>query len=495
MKKNIKLCWIICLSGLFIFGALGFLYAGGGKAKTVEEEMEAPKVFATEEEMWKQFSGLELNFLTEDTPQAGAILDLLPQFQDKTGIKVNVTRTNIADLVTKLMLDLGSGSSNMHIIYSARWQIPPGRSDILADLRKFQNDPSLPKAEFDDFFKRQFIVTSFFVDKERIIGVPHDTSTMIWFYRTDIFKKYKKKFMDQYGYDWTPGETIDWDQYKEIAKWITDNVDEVKYGAGHMSKQWNSLYCDFSNVFWSFGARGFENPETESWGVVFPGRCMWDSPEGIAAAEYYKDLIQNYAHPSSIAWDWSDLAEAMAKGDEIAMCFNWHDFIITFQDPARSKIVDKVQAALMPKGPAGSRVYHSGAALAINGIIPENYQKAAWLFLVWQSSIPVQKEIFKKGSTPVRMAAYEDPEVKQWIKEGKYPGALIAPTMIVAWDDNHLEYVEGRFPQFVETLIVQYTELSKMLQNQKTPAQAMRDIVTQVNDITGYTALKEAAGE
>lgn len=490
MKRS---TWLVSvpLALVLAAGAAGLLWAGGGKEK--EKEEAAPTGPMTEEQMWKQFSGTQLNFLTEDTPAAGAIVTLLPQFEQKTGIKVNVTRTNISDLVTKLMLDLGSGTSNMHVIYSARWQIPPGRSDALADLRKFENDPNLPKVDFDDFFRKHFITTSHFVDKERVIGVPHDTSSMIWFYRTDIFSKYKNQFKKDHGYDWTPGENITWDQYKEIAGWINQNVDEVKYGAGHMSKQWNSLYCDFSNVFWAFGARGFENPETESWGVIFPGRCMWDSPEGIAAARWYKDMIQNYAHPSSPAWDWADLGEAMAKGDEIAMSFNWHDYIITFEDPERSRIAGKVQAALMPSGPAGSRNYYSGAALAINSVIPEKMQKASWLFLVWQASAPVQKEIFKMGSTPVRKSVYDDPEVKQWIKDGSYPGALIAPTMVKAWDDEHLEYVEGRFPQFVESLIIQYTELAKMLQNQQTPEQTMKIIVQRVNDITGYTELMEAA--
>lgn len=475
MRGYIKKYLILCLSLVFVLGGLNLAGA------------------MTEEEMWKQFAGMELNFLTEDTPAAGAILELLPQFQEKTGIKVNVTRTNIADLVTKLMLELGAGSSNIHVIYSARWQIPPGRSDALADLRKFENDPGLPKVNFDDFFKAHFITTSHFADKDRIIGVPHDASTMIWFYRSDIFEKYKDQFMKEKGYDWTPGANINWDQYKEIAQWINDNVDEVKYGAGHMSKQWNSLYCDFSNVFWSYGARGFENPETESWGVVFPGQCLWDSPQGIAAAAYYKDLINNVAHPSSTAWDWSDLAEAFAKGDEFAMCFEWHDFYGVFSNPERSKVVDKVKTAIMPTGPAGSRNYYSGAALAINNTIPEKYQKAAWLFLVWQASTPVQKEIFKKGSTPVRKSAYQDPEVKEWISTEKYPGAAISQTMLEAWKEENLEFVEGRFPQFVETLIVQYTELAYMLQGMKTPEQAMKDIVTQVNDITGYTELMKAA--
>jgi multiple sugar transport system substrate-binding protein len=227
--------------------------------------------------------------------------------------------------------------------------------------------------------------------------------------------------------------------------------------------------------------------------VVFPGRSLWDSPQGIAAAKYYKDLINNVAHTSSTAWDWSDLSEAFAKGDEIAMGINWHEFQAVFSDPQRSKIVGKVKTAIMPSGPAGSRNYFSGAALAINNTIPEKYQKAAWLFLVWQASTPVQKEIFKKGSTPVRKSVYEDPEVKEWIRTEKYPGAAISKTMLEAWKPENLEYVEGRFPQFVETLIIQYTELAYMLQGMKTPEQAMKDIVKQVNDVTGYTKLKEAA--
>jgi len=448
----------------------------------------------TEGEKWTQFKGkgITLNFLTEDTPAAGAILDLLPEFAEKTGIKVNVTRTNVGDLVTKLMLELGSGSSEIDIIYAARWQIPPAYSSVLVDVSRFNNDPTLPHIPMDDFFKPHLISTSHFVDKQRQIGVPHDASTLIWFYRKDIFDKYKKAFMAAKGYDWTPGPNLNWEQYKEIARWINDNVSEVKYGAGHMAKQWNSLYCDFSNVFWAWGARGFENPKTESWGVIFPGRCLWDSPEAIEAAKFYKDLINNVAHPSGPSWDWSDLAEAFAKGDEIAMCFEWHDFVVTFEDPARSKVPGKVGVALAPKGKDGkSHNYYSGAALAINSYVPEDHQRAAWLFLVWQSSMPVQKAIFKKGSTPVRKSAYQDPEVRQWIAEKRYPGAGIADVMYEAWKPENLEYVEAKMPMFVETLIIQYTELAYMLQGLKTPEQAMKDIVDQVNQATGWTDLQE----
>ena len=141
---KLRKLFIVLLGLAIVACGFGYAFAGGGKGGK-ETTTEAPVTFATEDEMWAQFSGLELNFLTEDTPAAGAIVTLLPEFEKKTGMRVNVTRTNISDLVTKLMLELGSGSSNMHIIYSARWQIPPGRSDALADLRKFESDPSLPK--------------------------------------------------------------------------------------------------------------------------------------------------------------------------------------------------------------------------------------------------------------------------------------------------------------------------------------------------------------
>ena len=95
----------------------------------------------------------------------------------------------------------------------------------------------------------------------------------------------------------------------------------------------------------------------------------------------------------------------------------------------------------------------------------------------------------------MRKSAYEDAEVKEWIKAEEYPGAAISNTMLEAWKPENLEFVEGRFPQFVETSIVQYTELAYMLQGMKTPEQAMKDVVKQTNDITGYTKLMKAAGK
>ena len=78
MRGHITKCFVLCLSLVFLLGGVV-----------------APNVFGSDEEMWKQFAGMELNFLTEDTPAAGAIVELLPQFQEKTGIKVNGKKRRI----------------------------------------------------------------------------------------------------------------------------------------------------------------------------------------------------------------------------------------------------------------------------------------------------------------------------------------------------------------------------------------------------------------
>ena len=53
MRGSIRSFLILCLGLVFLFGVLNMAQA------------------MTEEEMWKQFSGLELNFLTEDSPATG----------------------------------------------------------------------------------------------------------------------------------------------------------------------------------------------------------------------------------------------------------------------------------------------------------------------------------------------------------------------------------------------------------------------------------------
>jgi len=472
------------------------------KVVTVEVEVEkqvtpTPKVLTEEElaQLWKQYEGqgMEINFLSEDTPPTAAIINHVQEFEELTGIKVNITQTNLADVATKVLLDFSSQAGEIQVIYADPFAILAPLYGHLIDLNKFVNDPTLPPVPngLKDFDQMNMIGSGYMIDKSRLLAIPYDAPTMLLVYRTDIFENetYKQMFMDEKGYDWTPGPDITWEQYAEIAGWINDKVDEgviteVKYGTGHQAKQYDSLMCDFSNVMLAYGANYFQNTDFATWGTSTPGGASLETPEAIKAAEVYNSILAE-ADPGSLGWDWNGIAEAFAAGD-IAMAPEWHEYASFFEDTTRSKVAGKVKWALLPSGPAGSKNLWGGTGISINGYSSEDEQRAAWLFILWATSPEVQKALLLEGSTPTRLSVYEDPEVLQWMAEKKHP---LLDTLVVlkeAWTPEHIGLSQGKIVTWIQVDEAIFTNLSQMLAGQKTPEQAMNDATEQINKINNW---------
>jgi multiple sugar transport system substrate-binding protein len=307
----------------------------------------------------------------------------------------------------------------------------------------------------------------------------------------DIFDNpdYKKMFMDEKKYDWTPGPNITWEQYAEIAEWINKKIADgtikgVKYGTGHQAKQYDSLMCDFSDVLLAYGANYFANPDFASWGTSTPGGATLDTPEAIQAATIYQRILKQ-ADPGSLGWDWNGVAEAMAAGD-LAMSPQWHEYASFFQDPTKSKVVDKVQWALLPNGPKGSKNLWGGTGLAINGYASEELQRASWLFILWATSPDIQKKLLLEGATPTRTSVYNDPEVQQWIKDKKTPLMQTLTVLKEAWAPEHIGLSQGKIVTWIQVDEAIFTNLSQMLTGQKTPDKAMKDATEQINKINNW---------
>jgi multiple sugar transport system substrate-binding protein len=447
------------------------------------------------DKMWKQYAGkgLTIDFLSEDTPPTGAIVNHLKEFEALTGIKVNLTVINLSDLGTKVLLDFSAAAGDIDVIYADPFIMIAPLYGHFADLRKFVNDSTLPPVPngIEDFDKMNLIVDGYMIDREKLLAIPYDAPTILLTYRTDIFENptYKQMFMDEKKYDWTPGPNITWEQYAEIAGWINQKVASgaikgVKYGTGHQAKQYDSLQCDFSDVLMAYGANYFKNPDFATWGTSTPGGAGLNTPEAIKAAEVYASILKQ-ADPGSLGWDWNGVAEAMAAGD-LAMSPQWHEYASMFQDPAKSKIANNVKWALLPSGPAGSKNIWGGTGLGINGYASEEMQRASWLFILWATSPDVQKALLLEGATPTRTSVYNDPEVKQWIAEKKTP---LMDTLVVlkqAWEPEHIGLAQGKIVTWIQVDEVIFTNLSQMLTGQKTPAQAMKDATAQIDKINNW---------
>ena len=214
-----------------------------------------PKIEAPEGFDWKQFEGVTLNVITENTPPSSGLAANIEVFEQATGIKVNIEQVNLDIVVEKAGLDFNARNSNYQIIYADPYQILSKQAKHFVDLNTLNNDPTLPSIPggLEDFIQSQLLVGGYMGDKEHMYALPYDNPTMVLAYRKDVFEKYKDLFMQEKGYDWTPGPDMTWDQYYEVALWINEKakagvISEVKYGTGHQAKQHDSLMNDFSNV-------------------------------------------------------------------------------------------------------------------------------------------------------------------------------------------------------------------------------------------------------
>ena len=426
--------------------------------------------------MWKQFSGMTLNFISENTAPTSAIAANLQPFKELTGINANILQLELGALVQKVALDVGSGEGSYQVVYADPYQILAPYHKALADLREFNEDPDLPSAPkgLEDFIPTQLAAAGRFETEEILYALPYDCPTMIWMYRKDLFEKYGDRMREDLGFDPTPSEDSTWEEYYGIAKWFNESAEEVPYGTGHQARQYDSLMCDFSNVLWAYGGDYFENgDEVGRLGAADPGPSTLDEPKALDAAEFYQKLL-GIAHPASTSWDWNALDEAFRAG-QLAMAPNWHEFAAGI---AASDIGDKVGYARLPKGPARSANMWGGTGLAISASSPEEEQRAAWLFLVWATSPQTMLKGLKSdvgGGTPTRQSLYELPEVKEAMKPpSEMPNLLTYEAVSKAWEAENIG-LRPKIPSWNECDTIIFTELSQMLVRDKPPEQAMKD--------------------
>ena len=498
LLKTIALA-LVCL--LF----LGSLSAFAGEVALVDAPFDGwveglPKIQAPEGFDWRQFEGTTLNFISENTTPSTAIAANIDLFESVTGIKVVVEQADLNAVIEKVGLDVNARTAKYQVIYLDPQQIMAKNKDNIVDLYTFNNDPTLPSIPggLEDFFESQLLCTGYMGDTDKLLALPYDNPTIVMAYRADVFdnEEYKKAFMDAKGYDWTPNENMTWDEYYEVAAWITEKaaageITEVKYGVGQQAKQHDSLMCEFSTVLAANGADYFEASDIGSIGAANPGPAALTSEAAIKSAEFYKKLNE-VAHPSSTAWDWSGLAESYAAG-ELAMICEWHEFSADFENTSKSQVAGKTRWTLTPKGDVRHAGIYGGTGIGISAYATEEEQKAAWLFVVWATSPQAQYLCLTSesgGATPTRYSVYALPDVEKGMSDpdseegARMPNLKSCKAVQLAWATEN-SYLRPKVPMWAQCDTIIYTELSKMLAGEVTPEEAMNNANRLLNELTG----------
>jgi multiple sugar transport system substrate-binding protein len=404
----------------------------------------------TLEEAAKDYKGTEIKVIFLDRPGYRAAIKMLPEFEQKTGIKVSYEIVPYENSREKEVLDFSAQGDLAIALVDLVWIGEYAESGWIVPIddlqKKFPNlvDPDL---DLKDFFP--LLLNAFGSWNGKTYGLPFDNYSGLLYYNKDMLKAA--------GFD-KPPET--WDQL--ITDYAPKLTKDGKYAFALQSRRGETQSCDsFMRFLWPWGGSLLDTNF----------KCNLSDPKSQEGLEFRLKLMK-YMPPGIVDFDHSEAVNALAQG-QVALITEWSAFFQTLVDPKTSKIVDSLGIAPEPKGPAGRKPALGGFSLAVTTQVDDKKKGAAWLFIQWLTSKAKAKEYVENGGVSGRQSTYQDKELV-----AKYP--FIAP-MVESWQQGVPEY-RPRFAEWPQLSDIVAEWGTKMMDGQATVKQASEKICKLVED-------------
>ena len=335
-----------------------------------------------------------LRALMEDVPETHIIQKLLPDFEKKTGIKVEFEIVQYGAMHDKLVAQLLAPESAYDFLeVDFLWAGEFPAAGWLEPL-----EPYVKKSGFDlsPYLPSMLDLVGYY--QGTLYMIPMYNYAMGLIYRTDLLEdpELKAKFKSEYGRELALPETLE--EYVEVSLFMKKHAGVA--GAAMQGQRGDPNFMEFSNYL--FGAGGdYADP---SWNVTL------DSPEGRKALALYVKNIREAAQKGALNANLDDTYRVMCQGGAWSMITYWW-MLPQLDDPEKCpKVAGKVKLAVMP----GGHGVNGGWGWAI----PHNsaHKEEAWKFIQWVESPEIVKKRALMGHAPTRKDALTDPEVL-----AKYP--------------------------------------------------------------------------
>jgi multiple sugar transport system substrate-binding protein len=260
------------------------------------------------------------------------------------------------------------------------------------------------------------------------------------------------------------------DELVELARRGMLGPDGPPYGLAAQGARYEGLVCDFLEYLGAFGGTIMDDS----------GRVVVDSPQGVRALTFMRDLITRWhvAPPELLTWHEEEARFAFQNGNAVFMR-NWPYAYSLLSDTAQSRVAGRFAVATMPAAPGGHPTAAlGGAELAINRY-SEHPDLAYELIAYLTAPAQMLERAEATGDYPTRPALYDDPRLAR---------ALAAPL------DQIRTAIENAVPRPVTPI---YTELSGLLQvqlhraltGQATPADALHEAAREMEGVIRESGL------
>ena len=406
------------------------------------------------EEAAKPLKGTEVNGIFLDRPGYRAIIKLLPEFEKKTGIKVNYEIVPYENAREKEVLNFTSRGDLTMALVDLVWIGEFAENGWLVPVEDLAKDKAItdPNLKLDGFFP--LLLEAFGSWGGTVYGLPFDNYSGLLFYNSCKLK--------EAGFDKPPAT---WAEFKDVYGPKLTDASKNQYAYALQSRRGETQSADsFMRFLWPFGG-SLLNKDFKS---------NLNSKESQAGLTFRQDLLK-YMPPGVVSFDHAEAVNALAQG-QVAMITEWSAFYSTLADPATSKLGDCLAVAPEPAGPAGRLPALGGFSLAVASQASPEQQKATWLFIQWATSEEIAKAYVDAGGVSGRMSVYNDPEVK-----AKYK--FVEP-MVASWQAGVPEY-RPRFPAWpaISEIVAEWG--SKIELGEVSVEAGAKEIGTRMEEILG----------
>ena len=423
---------------------------------------------------WSQeFAGTELNVLAEATLNSDILAELAPDFTEKTGIEVNIETAPFAQLVQSVTLDFSTAQGDYDVV-----SIPYDYLGAYAGSGYVAEFAPLIDENADrvaDTFDPDSIIPGLWKTAAewggKTYGMPSNSAVTMMMYRADLLENAEEQaaFEKQYGYDLAPAQT--WQQYYDIAEFFTrdageqlagETLTEPMYGVTLAGKRHEAAVFEWLNYAQSYGG-----------GVVDAnGDLIVDSAGSVESLEFMKSLGQ-FAPPGFTSATWDEVTANLQQG-VAAQAITWGDTAGAMDDESQSAVVGNIGFGDIPVRAEGDEHHalHGAWTYTISEQTAE--PDAAYLFVAWALSDPIQRQIGEQGGVPATRTAFEDPELVDALPS--WPQQLNSLENALARPRN------AEWPQMLDQLALQ---VSTALIGDAQPDRALTDAQDQITGVLG----------
>src|ERR1041385_7369390 len=334
--------------------------------------------------------------------EGDALRQAAKDYESQTGVHIEIAEFPYANLFEKELIDLNSRTGAYDLImlddpWFPKFALLNGLTDLTPLLQKRgQQKP-------DD----NFVATSLALCRQpyqtgTLLALPYVGNSQLFFYRQDLFQKYNLK------------EPATWDEVLAAAKTISEQETNGAPGGGKVygyvmrAAQGNAAVADFMPIFWAFGGEMFA-PD---------GQPTVNTAEGVAALKFMIELGK-YSPPGYASFNADEVGAHLLQGTA-AMSINWPAWISSFSDPAKSKVIGKMEFTTLPSGQKQGQAEIGNWLIAI----PRDSRNVtgAFDFLLWATSAQQMKQSAQRGNPPTRKSLFNDAELVA--KNPAYPAQL-----------------------------------------------------------------------